>query len=213
MKHRIAIPAASPPPAGYPLWVFLHGAFSTEEQAQAIFGAAARAANAVLLAPQASRPCGEGFCWSFARDAAAIGALLEEVRAQHPVDAGSIALIGYSMGCTMGLWLLAQNPGVFASFAALGMGSAFEPWEHDDGGVDLAGLRRGAAATRVLLAVDQSDPGTNNDYFAANLAHLETAGFVVTTFRPSDGTHAVTDAMIARTVEHLSASGAEGSHE
>jgi poly(3-hydroxybutyrate) depolymerase len=203
MKHRIAIPTAAPPPADYPLWVFLHGAFSTAEQARAIFGAAAHATKAVLLAPEASRPCGEGFCWSFARDATAIGALLEEVRAQHPVDAGRIALIGYSMGCTMGLWLLAQNPGTFASFAALGMGSAFEPWGHDDGGVDLAGLRRGAAATRVLLAVDRRDPGTNNDYFAANLAHLETAGFVVTTFRPSEGTHAVTDAMLARTIAHI----------
>ena len=203
MKHRIITPHVAPPVAGYPLWVFLHGAFSTADQAQQIFGDAAHKGGAVLLAPEASRPCGEGFCWSFAHDALAFGVLLEEVRARSPIDATRTTLIGYSMGCTMGLWLLAQNPGIFATFAALGMGSAFEPWEHDDGGIDLAGLRRGAAATRVLLAVDRRDPGTNDDYFAANLHQLEAAGFAVTTFRPSEGTHSVTAAMLARTVEHI----------
>ena len=72
---------------------------------------------------------------------------------------------------TMGLWLLAQQPNIFASFAALGMGSAFEPWEHDDGGVDSQGVRQSASRTQILLAVDQHDPGGNNDYAAALTPH------------------------------------------
>jgi predicted esterase len=125
------------------------------------------------------------------------------VRTTYPIDPTRIALIGYSMGCTMGLWLLAQQPTTFAAFAALGMGSAFEPWEQDDGGIDSQGLRHSAGHTDILLAVDQRDPGGNNDYFADNLAHLQALGFQVTTFRPIEGTHAVTDAMRAAVLQSL----------
>lgn len=204
MHHRIQLPSATPAASDPPLWLYLHGAWSTADQAEALFGEAANSHGAILLAPQATRPCGDGFCWSFAHDARAIGQLLATVRAIYSADPNRIALIGYSMGCAMGLWLLAQQPGIFASFAAVGMGSAFEPWEHDDGGVDSQGLRQSASHTRILLAVDQRDPGSNNDYFAGNLAHLQALGFQVATLRPSEGTHAVTDAIRAAVLRFLS---------
>jgi poly(3-hydroxybutyrate) depolymerase len=203
MRYRIQLPHAAPSAGEYPLWVFLHGAFSMADQAEALFGNAAEERHAILLAPQATRPCGDGFCWSFAQDAQAIGELLATVRTTYPIDPARIALIGYSMGCAMGLWLLAQQPTTFAVFAALGMGSAFEPWEHDDGGVDHQGLRHCARHTPVLLAVDRRDPGGNNDYFASNLARLQTLGFQVTTVRPDLGTHALTDAMRAAALQFL----------
>jgi poly(3-hydroxybutyrate) depolymerase len=205
MEYRIQLPPQPPAPAGYRLWLFLHGAFATADQGPAVFGELAAAQGAVLLSPQATRPCGDGYCWSFAHDAGAIRRLLDQTVAAQPIDRQKIGLIGYSMGCTMGLWLLAQNPATFVAFAALGMGSAFEPWEHDDGGVDRAGLRQSAEATRVLLAVDQLDPAGTSQYFAANLAELRAAGFAVTTLRPAEATHAITEAMRAAAVEHLGA--------
>lgn len=204
MHYRIQVPHTAPPAPGYPLWVFVHGAFSMADQAELLFGDAAATYQAVLLAPQATRPCGDGFCWSFAQDAQAIGQLLATVGTTYPINPNRIALIGYSMGCTMGLWLLAQRPTTFASFAALGMGSAFEPWEHDDGGADHQGLHDSASHTRILLAVDQRDPGGNNGYFADNLARLQALGFQVRTVRPNEGTHAVTDAMRAAVLQSLS---------
>ncbi|NJM07731.1 hypothetical protein HC891_18385 [Candidatus Gracilibacteria bacterium] len=181
----------------------MHGAFATAEQGVALFGLAALERGVFLLAPQATRPCGEGYCWSFAQDAKAIYSLIETTCAKYPIDQNRLSLIGYSMGCTMGLWLIAQNPGRFAFFAALGMGSAFEPWEHDDGGIDEDGLRASAGTTRILLAVDQTDPTGTDAYFEANLARLRAAELHVATFRPNMGTHAVTAAMQARMLQAL----------
>ena len=77
----------------------------------------------------------------------------------------------------------------------LGMGSAFEPWEFDDGGVDQKGLSVSANFTPILLAVDQSDPARAGVYFEDNLLWLRRLGFKVETFRPNAGTHEVTEEM------------------
>jgi len=107
------------------------------------------------------------------------------------------------MGCAMGLWVIAKNPGMFRFFAALGMGSAFEPWKHDDGGIDLNGLSVSAGTTRVLLAVDQFDPAGTYPYFNDNLFQFRTLGFLVETFCPNAGTHEVTEAMKAVVLQAL----------
>jgi poly(3-hydroxybutyrate) depolymerase len=203
MRSLLQPPTSSHPDHAYPLWLVLHGAFSTAEDATLLFGQEAATRNVLLLAPQATRPCGDGYCWSFAHDAAAIRNLIDHLQTTYLIDTTRIALIGHSMGCTMGCWLLAQNPGLFAFFAALGMGSAFEPWEHDDGGIDEAGLRANAATTRILLAVDQADPAGTDPYFENNLTRLRTAGLHVDIFRPHAGTHAVTDAMKAAVLQAL----------
>ena len=83
------------------------------------------------------------------------------------------------------------------------MGSSFEPWEHDGGGIDENGLSESAGATHVLLAVDQSDPAGTNRYFEDNLVRLRTLGFQVETFRPNAGTHAVTMAMKAAVLQAI----------
>ena len=180
----------------HPLWLVLHGAYADAQQAIDLFGAQAKEHGALLLAPQASRPCGEGFCWSFARDAADIRALLTQVRANEAIDDQAISLIGFSMGCTIGCWLLAQEPpGTFNSFAALSMGSSFEPWELDDGGIDHDGLRQTAATTQIRLAVDRQDPYRCAEYFDANLEQFRQLGFAVETLQPATGVHDVTDEM------------------
>jgi poly(3-hydroxybutyrate) depolymerase len=203
MRSLIQLPTALSTDHAYPLWLVLHGAFSTAEDATLLFGSDATTRNVVLLAPQATRPCGAGYCWSFAHDASAIRTLLDQVQTMCQIDPARIAVIGHSMGCAMGCWLLAQNPGRFAFFAAFGMGSAFEPWEHDDGGIDEGALRANAATTRILLAVDQADPAGTNPYFENNLTRLRAAGLLVDTFRPHAGTHAVTDAMKAAVLQAL----------
>jgi poly(3-hydroxybutyrate) depolymerase len=203
MEHLLQSPRSYPARDSYPLWLVLHGAFAKAEQGLAMFGSEAMERDTFLLAPQATRPCSDGYCWSFARDAKAIQQLIERTCATYRIDQTRLSLIGYSMGCAMGLWLIAQNPGLFRFFAALGMGSAFEPWEHDDGGIDEDGLSTSAEITRVLLAVDQSDPAGTKTYFPGNLARLRRLGFQVETFRPNAGTHEVTEAMKAIVLQAL----------
>ena len=111
-------------------------------------------------------------------------------------DPDALGLCAFSMGCTMGLWVLAHQPSRFRFFAAFGMGSAFEPWELDDGGVPLDKLRAATATTPVFLAVDQHDPAGCARYFDANLAVLRDLGFHVTTFSATEGEHTVTTAML-----------------
>lgn len=186
-----------------PLWVVLHGAFATAEQSIHLFGQEATDRGAFLLAPEATRPCGEGYCWSFAQDTAAISQEIASIQTRHPVDPTRITLIGYSMGCTMGCWLVAQNPYRFAFFASLCMGSAFEHWEYDDGGIDEAGLRAAAATTRLLLAVDRADPAGTDTYFDQNLSQFQKAGLLVDMYRPDTGTHEVTPSMKERVLQLL----------
>lgn len=203
MKHLLQAPHSYHGQVSSPLWVVLHGAYARAEQAIDMFGSEARELTAFLLAPQATRPCGDGYCWSFARDAKEIHDQIESTCTSYPIDRNRLSLIGYSMGCTMGLWLIAQNPGLFRFFAALGMGSAFEPWEYDDGGIDENGLSASAGLTRILLAVDRSDPAGTNAYFNQNLIRLRALGLQVEIFRPDAGTHAVTDTMKARVLQAM----------
>ena len=195
MEHLLQTPRSYQPHASYAFWLVLHGAYARAEQALEMFGSEAIAHDSFLLAPQATRSCGDGYCWSFARDAKIIYRLIEATCDDYSIDRTRLSLIGYSMGCTMGLWLLSQNPGLFRFFGALGMGSAFEPWEYDDGGIDENGLSRSADSTQILLAVDRSDPAGTSAYFEDNLARLRTLGFQVEPFRPNAGTHAVTESM------------------
>ena len=195
MKHILQKPTTIESSQQYPLWLVLHGAYDQAEQAIRLFGNEARTRGAYLLAPQASRPCGDGYCWSFAKDAAGIKDLLDQVSQTENIDQSQISLIGFSMGCTMGCWVLAQHPQLFSTFFALSMGSAFEPWELDDGGIDLVGLESSSKNTLILLAVDQRDPYGSADYFAANLKQFQDLGFQVDTLQPSQGIHDVTDEM------------------
>ena len=127
MEYLLQTPRFYNAQASYSLWLVLHGAFAQAEPSLAMFGPNAEEHATFLLAPQATRSCGDGYCWSFARDAKAIQHLVETTCAAYPIDRTSLSLIGHSMGCSMGLWLIVQNPGLFRFFAALGMGSAFEP--------------------------------------------------------------------------------------
>ena len=77
MRSLIQLPTALSTDHAYPLWLVLHGAFSTAEDATRLFGSEATTRHVVLLAPQATRPCGAGYCWSFAHDASAIRTLLD----------------------------------------------------------------------------------------------------------------------------------------
>jgi len=203
MEYQLQTPRSYNAQASYPLWLVLHGAYAKAEKALAMFGAEAEERATFLLAPQATRPCGEGYCWSYARDAKAIHDVIEETLTRYPIDRARISLIGHSMGCVMGLWLMDQHPSLFRFFAALGMGSAFEPWEFDDGGVDQKGLSIRAGFTPILLAVDRADPARAGVYFDDNLIQLRRLGFKVDTFRPNAGTHEVTEEMKAAVLKAM----------
>jgi hypothetical protein len=83
------------------------------------------------------------------------------------------------------------------------MGSSFEPWEYDDGGIDENGLSVSADTTRILLAVDQSDPAGTNTYFDENLIRLRRLGMQVDIFRPNTGTHTVAGSMKAAVLQAM----------
>jgi predicted esterase len=203
MEYLLQTPRSYNVQVSYPLWLVLHGAFAKAEKALAMFGTEAEEHATFLLAPQATRPCSDGYCWSYARDAESIQDLISRTLASYPIDRSRVSLIGDSMGCVMGLWLMAQNPSLFRFFAALGMGSPFEPWEFDDGGIDQKGLSVSASFTPILLAVDQSDPARAGVYFEDNLAQLRRLGFKVDPFRPNAGTHQVTEEMKAAVLKGL----------
>ncbi|HKY54776.1 MAG TPA: alpha/beta hydrolase-fold protein [Anaerolineales bacterium] len=204
MEHILQTPSSYNAQASYPFWLVLHGAYANAEKALATFGAEAEERATFLLAPQATRPCGDGYCWSYARDAKAIHELIEATLARYPIDRTRLSLIGHSMGCVMALWLMAQNPRLFRFFAAVGMGSPFERWEYDDGGVDQKGLSVSASFTPILLAVDQSDPARAGVYFEDNLLQLRRLGFKVETFRPDAGTHDLTEEMKTAVLQAMS---------
>jgi pimeloyl-ACP methyl ester carboxylesterase len=175
------------------LWVALHGATGTAEQGLELFGKAAAARQTLLLACEASRPLGDGFAWAFARDLASIMQIIDAIETKYYLGKPSIGLCGFSMGCTMGLWLLANYPGRFRFFVAVSIGSAFEPWELDDGGIDESGLRQAAMVTPIFLSVDKHDPYGCTPYFEQNLAKLRNLGFRVQPFTPHEQKHWVTD--------------------
>jgi pimeloyl-ACP methyl ester carboxylesterase len=191
------------------IWIYLHGASSSLADGAAGFEVMAATAGAHLLLPQATRPVERGFMWSFAADGLALAAVIEQECNQRGLGQARVAVIAHSMGCTMALWLLRQLPGRIDAVAALGMGSAFEHWEGDDGGFAPGDLAVAARGTRILLAVDARDPAGSPPhvagYFAANLARLSEEGFPVETYRPNRGTHAVTDEMRQRVRSFLQA--------
>ena len=203
VEYLLQVPTSYNAQASYTMWLVLHGSYASAEKALAMFGTEAEERVTFLLAPQATRPCGDGYCWSYARDAMAIRDLIEATLSRYPIDRTWISLIGHSMGCVMGLWLMAQNPGLFRFFAAMGMGSPFEPWDYDDGGVDQKGLSLSASFTPILLAVDQSDTARAGVYFEDNLLQLQRLGFKIETFRPNAGTHDVTEEMKAAVLQAL----------
>lgn len=203
MRYLLQEPPHYDPTQSYPLWVALHGAFAHAEQGIELFGVLAQEQHAFLLAPQATRLCGEGFCWSFAHDTAQISELLKQLGQCYQWDQKRWSVLGYSMGCTIGCWLLAKNPGKFAFFAALAMGSAFEPWEHDDGGIPEVELQQTTSTTRIFLSVDQHDPYGCTSYYEANLARFRQLGFGVATFQPDQNTHDVTEEMKRQIAQHL----------
>jgi len=196
----------APERASSRVWVYLQGAYSSLADGAAGFERIAAEAGVHLFFPQGSRVMGSGFAWSFAADAESITRVLIRECAARGLAGARVEVIGNSMGCAMALWLLRRNPGRFAAVAALGMGSAFEQWDGDDGGFPPGSLTP-ASGARFLLAVDLRDPAGGPPhvagYFAPNLARLRAEGFAVETFRPDVGTHAVTDAMRGRVREFL----------
>lgn len=207
MRSLLQQPDIQEANAARPLWVALHGAGGDAEQTLGLFGRAARTADAYLLAPQGTRPFGRGYSWSYAHDGKAIAQLLDGALRAHHIDRDRLGILGFSMGCVMGLWLLARSPERYRFLATVGMGSAFEPWELDDGGVDEAGLREAARGTPLFLAVDQRDPAGCAAYFVANRDTLRGLGFTVTTFQTDEQTHWVTDAIESRVLAWLAGLG------
>ena len=90
MHYYIQLSHTAPPASGYAVWVYLHGAFSTADQAEVLFGSAAHAQQVILLAPQASRPCGDGF-WPSSQRASL---RLPRLEWDRPLSRGSTMMAG-----------------------------------------------------------------------------------------------------------------------
>ncbi len=94
-----------------PLVIALHG---TGMDGQSMFGALKKACEdqgAILIAPDALRPAGKGFSWTY-RDESKwfVNYLIDEAIAEHNADPERVILIGFSQGANIALILGQTQP-------------------------------------------------------------------------------------------------------
>jgi phospholipase/carboxylesterase len=115
-------------PAGYradrraPLAVMLHGAGGTAEHGMWLLQALADAAGLVLLAPPSRQQTWDVIRGSFGPDVAFIDAALAETFARCAIDAGRVAVGGFSDGASYALSLGLTNGALFTHVIALSPG-------------------------------------------------------------------------------------------
>ncbi len=95
-----------------PLVIALHGTGGTGREMARAWRGAARRVGAILVAPDALRPSGNGYAWVF-RDESEwyVEKLIAEMREEYAI--GEVVLVGFSQGANIALAMGRSHPGLF----------------------------------------------------------------------------------------------------
>jgi predicted esterase len=176
---------------------------SGPEQIVDLLSEDARARGALLLAPEASLGFGSAFHWSFKQDAHDISVLVRDLQEAFDVPSERMSLVGYASGCTTGLCIMAENPGLFGTFVALAMGSAFEPFDDEESQFPEQLLKKSAGRTRVLFVCDPNEPISTAPQYDQIVSQLRRAGLVVDVIRPSSRNRNAAEEMKSHALEFM----------
>ena len=121
-RALVSIPNGYRPDRPSPLAVMLHGAGGSAEDGLALFRPLADEAGLILLAPQSSGRTWDLLLDGYGRDVALLDQALEHVFGHYAVDAGDIAIGGFSDGASYALSLGALNGELFRSVIAFSPG-------------------------------------------------------------------------------------------
>lgn len=115
------LPPGHDPERPAPLLIVLHGSGGTPGPVAEVHQFAAGRVGAILVAPSALRPLGDGFNWTF-RDEAEWMVLhtLERASREHNIDPGRVVLAGFSQGANVALEVGLRRPEKFAGIVAAG---------------------------------------------------------------------------------------------
>jgi phospholipase/carboxylesterase len=116
------VPAAWKPEHPAPLALMLHGSGGDPQQGLEILQPAAEQAGVIVLAPASLEYTWDGILGDIGPDLASIDRLLDWVFERYPIDAGHIAVGGFSDGASYALALALGNGGLFRHCLALSPG-------------------------------------------------------------------------------------------
>ncbi|MDX2116524.1 MAG: PHB depolymerase family esterase [Planctomycetota bacterium] len=143
-----------------PLIIALHGSGGRGDETSQRWQGAAANVGAVLIAPDALRPMGGGYQWTF-RDEADwyIQKLISDARQQHNIDPQRVVLVGFSQGANISFMMGVKHPGMFR-----GIVPVCGHWEAGVAPVP----EKTSDATRWFVITGANDPAaaTNNDFAA-----------------------------------------------
>jgi len=130
-----------------PVLLALHGSGGTGRDTARQWRRTARQAGAILIAPDALRPRGDGYGWTF-RDESEwyVQHLLESAQEQFAV--GSVILAGFSQGANIALAMGRSHPDLFDAVLAVG-----GHWQ-----ADVADLPPEGDRPRWMLLIGEDDP-------------------------------------------------------
>ncbi|MEZ6242997.1 MAG: alpha/beta hydrolase-fold protein [Phycisphaerales bacterium] len=113
------LPPGYDPQVAAPLVIVLHGSGGRPEPVAEVHKKAAGEVGAIIVAPSALRPLGDGFNWTF-RDEAEWMVLhtLERAAAEHTIDMDKVVVAGFSQGANMALEVGLKHPEKFAGIIA-----------------------------------------------------------------------------------------------
>lgn len=177
----LSVPAGYTPSRAAPLAVVLHGAGQSNDSALALLRPFADAVGLLLLAPQATGTTWDFLYGRYGSDVQAIDAALAQVFRDCNVDAGRVALAGFSDGASYALSLGLGNGDLFTRIVA------FSP-----GILNPAAL---VGRPRLFVSHGRSDQILNIDRASRSFVPaIERAGYAAT-YVEFDGGHTVPSAI------------------
>lgn len=109
-------PADLPADAKPPLMIALHGTGGRGREMLDALRLVCDTLGVVCVAPDALRPAGDGFSWTFLDEAEwFIDHLIERAQAEHNTDPDRVILLGFSQGANVALVLARTRPERFAA--------------------------------------------------------------------------------------------------
>ncbi len=143
------LPPGHDPEVAAPLVIVLHGSGGRPGPIAGVYERAAAEVGAIVVAPSALRPMGEGFNWTF-RDESEWMVLhvLERVGREHKIDRERVVLAGFSQGANVSLEVGLKHADRFAGIVA-----CCGHWD-----AEIMRIPEGVELPRVQLLIGAQDP-------------------------------------------------------